>query len=148
MYGLTMVKSNSLWGQINNSLNSNKGIAYSMGLTGLIGGIGAIMGANALKSSIRSTMGQIKANADYEGNEVAKLMSNNALSYLKNGVGISGSALEVIRQNQENGLKAIRNELQYSRRQAIDNINQIRNQAILGLGNTIANWGMLWGRME
>ncbi|MBO4516732.1 hypothetical protein J5751_04880 [bacterium] len=141
-----MAINENLWGKFNTWAKDNKGLAFSFGLSSIATGIGSIMMANAMKSNVSSSIAQMKENAKINAENVSNLMSNNALSYLKNGVGISGSALEVINQNATNGMERIENELSYERAQLRDSIRSVRNQSFMSLASTFTNIGFMFGK--
>lgn len=126
-----------LFGNYGNN-NSTK-VKAAISLAALSYGVGQVIMANSIKHSSMSARNQMKSNAEYQTRQVSNIMGNNALNYLKSGVGISGSALAVISQNQKNGLANIQNELSYQREQIRDNLTQVRNQSILGLLSTATN---------
>lgn len=110
--------------------------------------VGSYLAVNAMKQQSRLARQQMVDNAEYQTKQVNKLLSNNALSYLKNGVGISGSALDVINQNAYEGYTEIANNLAYQRKQIQNSLKSYRNQQIMGmvqLGAQVA--GMATGAM-
>lgn len=140
-----MTTNNGLWGQFSDFTSQHKGLSIGMGIAGIASGIGSILIANSVKSSTKTTISQMKENAKVGSKQVADLMSNNALTYLKNGVGLSGSAIAVINQNAEEGMSQIENELSYTRKQLRDNLNSIRNQSFMSFVSTMSNIGMMFG---
>lgn len=140
-----MTTNNGLWGQFSDFTSQHKGLSIGMGIAGIASGIGSILIANSVKSSTKTAISQMKENAKVGSKQVADLMSNNALTYLKNGVGLSGSAITVINQNAEEGMSQIENELSYTRKQLRDNLNSIRNQSFMSFVSTMSNIGMMFG---
>lgn len=140
-----MTTNNGLWGQFSDFTSQHKGLSIGMGIAGIASGIGSILIANSVKSSTKTSISQMKENAKVGSKQVADLMSNNALTYLKNGVGLSGSAIAVINQNAEEGMSQIENELSYTRKQLRDNLNSIRNQSFMSFVSTMSNIGMMFG---
>lgn len=133
-----MSENSKLW---NNNSNISNQQAFGLGMAGIGSIVGNILMVNSIRHNTSSALSQMRENAKTNSKQVTDLMSNNALSYLKNGVGLSGSALSVINQNAERGLSQIENELSYSRKQLRDNLNSVRNQTFMSLISSASNIG-------
>ena len=101
--------------------------------------VGNIFQTAGLDTMYKSTRKQMVENAKYQAKEVADVMGSNALNYLKSGVGMSGSALEVINQNAENGYSNIQKQLQYTTDTMKQQLKSFRNQMIISSIGNIAN---------
>ena len=100
--------------------------AFQMGAIGLQ----TYFAFSAAKAQNKALMQNAANQAEAQRKQITKLMGQQTLSYLKSGIGISGSALDVIETTGKEGLKDISNQLDYTVSQIKDNLRGIRNQAI------------------
>lgn len=118
--------------------SGSKGTA-SAGTNAFFNSVSNIFQTAGLNSMYKSARKQMVENATYQAKEVADVIGSNALNYLKSGVGISGSALEVINQNAENGYSNIQKQLQYTTDTLRQQLKSFRNQVIISSIGSIAN---------
>ena len=110
--------------------SGSNGIAWGGAIDMANIGLSTLFNFSQAKRQAKALMKQTKNNVEYKGDQVRSLMSNQALTYLKNGVGMSGSVLDVINTTGKEGMKEISNMLSYTTSQIKDSYRQLRNQTI------------------
>jgi hypothetical protein len=73
---------------------------------------------------------QLGINLETKTKSFNKVLGNQAMSYVKSGVGVSGSALDVINYSRNEMFKELLNDVDYGKAYLKDNILTARNKAI------------------